>query len=333
MLCSMGANARVVRLTSIGGAWVSMTRYYRKVIRIRAEDSPNVRLALAQKERGEEITGEVLVPGVLTWDEYQKRRLLWNTMQQAVSLDAEFYKGGEVWLFTQEVLQHSVELALKIRGNRIALSMGIDAAEGGDSTVWTVTDLKGIIHQLSIKTRDTSDIPSITLGLMREYKLSPNQVLFDRGGGGKQHADQLRSRGYDVRTVGFGEAASDPHRDRKRSTVKPQVKERVTRSESQYAYKNRRAEMYGITADLFNSEQGFAVSHKYTETLRQLKAIPKLYDSEGRMFLPPKNNPNKKSNEVTLNSILGRSPDEADSLVLAVFGMLRKPPRIRVGAV
>jgi hypothetical protein len=312
---------------------VTKQRYYRKIIRIRAEDSPNVQLALQEIDRGERPSNKILISGVLSWAEYQKRRKLWNPIQQTVSLDGEFYKGGEVWLFPQEALRRSPGIAKSLSNkSRRALSMGVDAAEGGDYTVWTVVNMDGIIYQLSIKTEDTADVPGRTIALMKEYRLVADQVFFDRGGGGKQHADQLRRKGYDVRTVGFGETASDPHKDRKRSSVKPQVTERVTRNESYYAYKNRRAEMYGLTSDLFIREQGFGVSYKYSETLRQLKALPKLYDGEGRLYLPPKGKPHPGYTGATIKSILGRSPDEADSLVLAVYGMIRRPPRISVGS-
>jgi hypothetical protein len=49
-------------------------RYYRKIIRIRAEDSPNVRRAMEYVKVGRKPLGEIVVPGVLTYDDYKKRR-------------------------------------------------------------------------------------------------------------------------------------------------------------------------------------------------------------------------------------------------------------------
>lgn len=309
-------------------------RYYRKVIHIRAVDSPNVRFALAQIERGEEPTGEVLVPGVLSWDEYQKRRRTLDSIEQSVILDAEFYKGPELFLFPDDVLWQARQAAEFLIGrSRQALSMGVDSAEGGDSTSWTITDMLGMIHQYSAKTKDTSVIVDLTIEFIKEYRLNPEMVLFDRGGGGLEHAHQLRRRGYDVRTVGFGESATDPHKDRKTSTIKAPVKDRVDRSESKYAYKNRRTEMYARTAELFNRPEGFAVDAKYKDVIKQLKVIPKDYDQEGRLKLPPKDKPHPNYTGVTMKGLLGRSPDEADSLVLAVFGMMCKLPKVMVGAI
>jgi hypothetical protein len=41
------------------------------------------------------------------------------------------------------------------------------------------------------------------------------------------------------------------------------------------------------------------------------------YDGEGVIWLPPKNKPDPTSNKESLVDIIGHSPDEADSLVLA----------------
>lgn len=293
-----------------------------------------MRLALAQIARGEEPTGEVVVPGVLSWDEYQKRSKLWSEFEKTVSLNAEFYKGKGVWLFPQDVLKRSLELARTLKQNRIprrARALGVDAAEGGDDSVWTIIDTFGLIFQLALKTKDTNNIPGLTLGLIKEYRLNPENVVFDRGGGGKQHVDRLRAMGYDVRSIGFGESATEPHQERKTSSIRPPTAARVDRAESRYVYKNRRAEMYGLTSELFVSEQGFAVPMEFSETLRQLKPLPKQYDGEGRLYLPPKDKPSEGYTGVTIKQLLGRSPDHADSLVLAVFGMLRKPQKVMVG--
>jgi hypothetical protein len=81
---------------------------------------------------------------------------------------------------------------------------------------------------------------------------------------------------------------------------------------------------------------GFAIPEHLLELRHQLAVIPKLYDEEGKLYLPPKDrkfgdqpNLNKK----TLVELMGRSPDEADSLVLAVHGMLHEPRPMMAGAV
>jgi hypothetical protein len=66
---------------------------------------------------------------------------------------------------------------------------------------------------------------------------------------------------------------------------------------------------------------GFGLPIEYDELSRQLGGIPLMYDGEGRMKLPPKSR-QKNSNVMSLDEILGCSPDEADAVVLAVHGML-----------
>ncbi len=294
-------------------------RYYRKVIRIRGEDSPNVRYALAQQRAGMEPDDTVIVPGVLTWGDYKKRRSTWDEIQQCVCLDAKFYEGKDVKLFPREVLDRAKLLGEGLYNvRRKGKAIGIDPAEGGDKTTWSVIDELGLIELVSKHTPNTAHIQEETLSLMRQYNIPPEYVVFDRGGGGKQHADYMREAGYGVRTVAFGETiVQEP----KHGQV--QVEEKVENREERYTFKNRRAQMYGelsILMDSFNTE-GFAIPPQEKELLRQLSLIPKTYDGEGRLYLLPKSKKNPESTERTLIDIIGNSPDEADSLVLAVFGL------------
>lgn len=305
--------------------------FYRKVIRIKAEDSPNVRLGLKQRARGEKPTNEVLVPGVLTFKEYEKRRATWDNVRQCVGLDASFYKGAEILLFPPEWLNHAERLASslqgKVRNGRRAI--GHDSGEGQAQSVWVVADDLGILDLFSIKTPDTTFIPRKTIEMMKQWRVKPEDVYLDRGGGGKQHADTLRGQGYNVNTVAFGESASPRPRVFHRVGQVQYVNQIETRS----TYKNRRAEMYGMLSERLDPgsedqpKPGFAIPSKYTELRRQLAPVPKWLDGEGRLFLPPKqkrpdvDNPTGK----TMIDLVGCSPDESDALVLAVYGLSQRP--------
>jgi hypothetical protein len=319
---------------------------FRKVIRIRAEDSPNVRLAMAQQRRGLVPTGETVVPGVLSWHDYQKKRATWDPTRQMIGLDAEFPENQQTLLFPFAWLDRAMRKAKELEGaKRDALAMGVDSAEGGDMTSWAVTDAKGLIELISMKTPDTSVIVGQTIALIAKHRLDPGKVMFDRGGGGKQHADLLRAKGYDVRTVAFGESlAPDP----KRRGLIEQVGVRLEQREERYAYKNRRAEMYGMLSNLLDPgpagspNEGFGLpcdAPPYDELRRQLSLIPRQYDQEGRMVMLPKNKPTVKRDALdpadggTLVGLIGHSPDEADALVLAVHGMTAKSRRPVAGAV
>ena len=298
---------------------------FRKVIRIRAEDSPNVRRADVQKSRGKKPTGEIVVPGVLDYFEYVKRRALWDGVRQCIGLDGEFYEGAETLLYPPDWLNRAEAIAGKLPSKRRAETIGVDSAEGGDNTAWAMVDSKGLIKLISIKTPDTSIITGRTLALMEEYNVLPEDVLFDAGGGGKEHADRLRSQGYNVQTIAFGGSPTLP----RRRGMRP-MEQRKGEDETKQAYKNRRAEMYGVLRNLLDptSDEGFGLPTEYTELRQQMSVMPLDYDDRGRMQLPPKGSHskaiNKSTTKPTLTELIGHSPDEADALVLAAFGLTHK---------
>tara|TARA_R110002020_G_scaffold376130_3_gene587286 strand:+ start:10445 stop:12025 length:1581 start_codon:yes stop_codon:yes gene_type:complete len=311
--------------------------YHQKVIYITAEDSPNVKLARKEIKLGKKPSNRILVPGVKDWVTYQKHLKLWDIKLQTIGLKAQFYEGAEVKLFPQEWLKLAEEEAEKGKrnSNSIGVSMGIDVAEGGDSTVWTVVDYDGILEQVSMKTPDTSKIQDFSIALGIKWKVPADMWWFDRGGGGKQHADSLKRKGYNVKTVGFGEVATDPHKNRK-STVG--FARKNERDDVRYTFKNRRAEMFGLIRyeflDPIAQHYPFAIPAQYTKLTYQLSKFPLDYE-EGKLILPPKNvlSDKAKSRGVkkTLVQLIGYSPDEADSFALACYGLIRKRSQKTLG--
>ncbi len=303
-------------------------RYLRKVIRISAHDSPNVR-ARAR-----------VLPGVLSWEEFQHRMLTWDERRRTVGLEGQFYEGAEVLMYPATWLTHSEQLADR-RGTARSKDggpwMGCDPAEGGDRSSWCVGDRDGLLDLVSVLTPDTNEVPLMTLRLMNQWGVLDHNVCFDRGGGGKQHADRLRASGHMVRTVAFGESVIPPLN--RRGGIKV-LEERVEEREERTIYKNRRAEMYGALMELMDPARGgYALPSRLINmllpgrlTLReQLALMPKLYDAEGRLFMLPKNKPRTDLSEDgaitgqdTLSGLIGHSPDEADALVVMVHCMTTK---------
>jgi hypothetical protein len=349
---------------------------------------------MLQRRKGLPVTDEILLPGVLTWEEYQHRRATWDAVRQCIGLDAEFWLGAELLLFPPDWLTASEQWANELIASgvqRIAKAIGIDPAEGGDKTSMCAIDELGIIELVSRKTPNTDDVPREAVAFMRKHGVSAENVCFDRGGGGKQHADRLRASGFSVRTVGFGEA---PMLDLRRGGKHPfdQRKEFV---DERLAYATRRVEMYWETSALVDitrttvtgggtpvtspqadrnagsalfkrstsalgakynpsnclqqvlSGQGrisFAIPSSFTSVrcekhgtgcLRaQLAVMPKQY-KEGKCVMPPKDRPShlKRTSQAerTLVEMIGHSPDESDSLVLAVHAFLHKPIRTTAG--
>lgn len=202
----------------------------------------------------------------------------------------------------------------------------------------SAVDEWGLIEQVSRKTPDTNVVVGEVIAFANKHSCPFERVTFDRGGGGKEHADRMRAMGYNVKTVAFGES---PTLDMRRG--KNRLADRQDNREDRYAFLNRRAEMYWDLSGLLdpareqaiNGDRGshaFGIPVEYAELRRQLSVLPKLYDGEGRIYLPPKNKKSETQKVKTLTEMLGCSPDEADSLVLAVHAMLKVHKRSTAGA-
>lgn len=315
---------------------------FRRIHRWSAECSPNVRLARVQQAAGKVPTGETLVPGVLTWAEYQERRATWDKIRQTVGLDAQFYVGAEVLLFPPSWLARCRQLAdngwrranglAAIPDKRTALGVGVDPAEGGDQTALAAVDEWGLVELTSERTPDTSVVVGKVIAFAQKHQC--RKVCFDRGGGGKEHADRIRAMnlGLEITTVGFGET---PRLDLKRGLH--QLTERKDVLEEKYSYKTLATQMFHelsqrmeLNEDGANLTPGFAIPSgaRYDELCRQLSVYQKLTDEVGRYLLPPKHKRDAKDQRKTLTDMLGRSPDEADAVVLAWHVMTHKPTRV-----
>lgn len=304
--------------------------YYRKIIKIMVTDSPNVKQAEAEIAKGMEPSGHMVVPGVKTYREYQENLIKWDDHQKTVSLWADWYEGAEVRMFPDEWIQAAYQRYAKLKGHkRVAKSIGVDSAMGGDKTAWYVFDEFGPIHKEAMKTPDTNIIPSHTLMLARRFGVPYENIMFDLGGGGKQHADRLRAGGFHVRGVYFGASVAPE----KKRGITPLDKRKLEDEERQ-VYKNRRAEMFGLFREGLDPEQGtIALDPGDEELANQLRVFPLLYDEEGRLYLPPKNKPNQTSTVQSLVEMIGHSPDEADAAVMAWYAQQKKPTKRTAGAI
>lgn len=311
---------------------MTIQRYYRKIIKIKAEASPNVRYALWEISQGMRPSGTIVVPGVLQYAEYLHRRRMWDKVRQSIGLDAEFWEGVDALLFPPDWLNRAEhvnrEHRTKLR-KREAKAIGIDPGQGVAESVMVAVDEYGILELVAKRTPDTSVIRNDLMAFARKWSVSFSNCLFDLGGGGQQIMDAMREDGYPVRGVGFGEAVT-PELKRGIATLD----QRVDAKDERYAYLNRRAQMYGELRNLLDpglNEEGFGIPAEYTELRRQLAPLPLMYDKEGRMYLPPKSKRPGQTG-VSIEDILGCSPDHADALVLAVHALLHKSRRNVAGA-
>jgi hypothetical protein len=336
-------------------------KYFRRIIKITAWDSPNVRFGLAEEEAGKVPTNRILIPGVLSYADFLQRQATWTVIQICRGLKAEFWEGKESKLFPLDWLDRAAQLAVALRNQvsrkeliRCARVMGVDTGEGSANTVWTVGDEYGVLLQESRPTPDTSIIEDKTIDIGEAFHVPAEKWIFDQGGGGKQIVDNLRRRKYMAQSVPFGSSVTEDEREKKK--LRRSMRRKIDLKEFQYAYFNRRSQMYGQASILLDPSggspnfapdvavqlapnvsagrfKGYAIPAEYKELRRQLGLIPRKDDGEGRLKLPPKSKKTTNSNEVTLEQILGCSPDEADSFVLMVHGLLHEIKRIVVGGV
>jgi hypothetical protein len=330
--------------------------YHQRVIHISADDSPNIQLAKIQIEQGRKPTGEMVVPGVKGWDDYQKNLATWDEEQICVGLEGRFYEGDTIKMYPPGWLVGSGELAAtldKVMPNRVPTHLAVDSAEGGDNTTFAAGDKLGMVLLRIKKTPDTSYVVDETIDLIDLYGIDEDNVMFDRGGGGQEHVDRLRRLGYNVRSVAFGEAATSADRFKRFKSKQ----DRIEAEENRTVYFNRRAEMYGLLRKHLNPVNEDPTNHissggltrldntsimRYAipaslldkptgqgrKTLRdQLDGIPLKRDSEGRLKLPPKKKRTATSTEESLEDIIGHSPDEADAIVMLNYVTFYKPSR------
>lgn len=308
--------------------------YYRKVLKIKATDSPNVKYALAERAKGLPISNRVLIKGVLTWEEYCKRRATWDRIRQTIGLDAEFYEGAEVLLYPPDWLDRAGQIADSLQGTyRVAKAAGCDPGEASAETAFVAVDEFGIIELQSQIIPDSMVIADKYVQFLQRHKIPESRATIDRGGGGFQLASAMRRMGYDIRTVAFGEAISLPP---KVGSYLP--RHRKLLAEQKYAYTNRRAQMYGdlhVLLDPSLNPDGYGIPKELLELRRQMAPIPKIYDAEERLILPPKHRkPGVEHSTIKpLEEIIGCSPDQLDAFVLAVHALLYDDPRPVAGPI
>ena len=287
----------------------------RKVIHIDGLDSPNVKLGMMLAARGHKGPWPLMIPGLLSYPEFLRRSAEWDEVKKRTRLHGLFYEGEQTLLYPMAWLDRSEaayrQLTAK-KTKRIPKAIGLDVAMGGrDLTVWAIIDEFGLIELVVKDTPNTMEIPGITIKMMRDYKIPPCCVALDMGGGGKQIFDRLAELGHNVMGVHFGSSAGSDCDD---------PADKLTASQS---YVNKRAEMYGMLRQQLDpnlTSREFTLPPEHFELRQELAVLPLQYDSEGRMYLPPKDKSStSRGSTKSLREILGRSPDRADALVLALW--------------
>lgn len=170
--------------------------------------------------------------------------------------------------------------------------MGIDwAAQGNDLCVATILDRQssqhfGLTEQIKWDEPNTTISTGKIIGLIADWK--PDVIIIDIGGGGYNvYCDLIAAKIANV--YAFDGAANDG--------IGPRSL-------------NKRADGYWNLKDWF--EAGFlCIDERFRETLKQLEKIKQKFRTDGLR---------QAEEKVKMKSELGFSPDEADSIMMAVYG-------------
>lgn len=163
--------------------------------------------------------------------------------------------------------------------------LGIDCAgSGGDNNEFVVVDDVSILEKVTIQIADTYQLYNIANDLIKKYDI--RRVNIDcTGGFGNGIADMINHKNnIAVNRINF---AQKPNND---------------------IYLNARAEMYFNLVDKI--KEGFYIDD--LEIKEELQFTTYNINGTGKTLLCPKN---------TIKEMIGRSPDSADALALALYDM------------
>ena len=195
----------------------------------------------------------------------------------------------EARVISPDKIRAAKERFVNNRNVPIRRCVGVDVAAGGrDKTVMYALENGAILGKLVIDKSDTMETVGIVTLFAKQHKDIKN-IAVDEIGVGKGVADRLKELGYNVIYVDSRESSSDPK------------------------FKNRRSEVWGYGSEQFdNGSISFygIVDDDLTEQLAwpQWKKI----DSNSVMQVEPKED---------IIERYGRSPDNADAYLYALWGM------------
>jgi len=172
--------------------------------------------------------------------------------------------------------------------------MGLDVARyGGDSCVALLV-VDGVVSAVHTWAKaDLMRTAGIAKSLAISWKVPPECVHVDVTGLGAGAVDKLAEIGFVVDDVDFGSGT---------------VGEWDHLAGSRHKAKNRRTELYWSARRLLEEGQ-LSIPETYREVWTDLVAIPYRYDAKGVLEIIPKEK---------IKAKLGRSPDYADALVMAL---------------
>jgi phage terminase large subunit len=198
-------------------------------------------------------------------------------------VQGKFADAGEGVLFPLELLEAATSRELTLPDDaKVVIGVDVARSIAGDENCVAVAR-GGKLERLSLW-RSPDTMATVTRVLHEVARSNPKRIRVDVGCAGGGVIDRLRQMGYRVEEVPFGGGASDPTR-----------------------FLNKRAEMFFALRTAM--EQGKVALPDDDELIADLSAITYEFDQRGRIKLESKDDVRKR---------LGRSPDRADAVALAL---------------
>lgn len=238
------------------------------------------------------LQGKDVIPGAVAHDWPAKMAKLWG-------VDSALYKSRVLGLFpdSDDCTLISVKMIMQALSINDPIQdgkhMGVDIARfGDDSCVASILDNGKLTHVIEWSQVDTMGSVGRIIALFKEHDIEPENVHIDVCGVGGGVVDRLYEQNYAVDPVN---AAEKPQEDWIEFT-------------SGTEFLNRKAELWWAISMLIKNGH-ILIPEEFKTTWRELKDMRYEFDSRGKI---------KMESKADLKKRTGRSPDYADSLVLAI---------------
>lgn len=224
-------------------------------------------------------------PSLVTGKWIEQKKKLWgekSPLYQARVL-GNFPEDAEGLLIPKTALEKSHhKVSEKTEG---ILRLGVDVARSGeDESVFVLRDNLGVRQIISRQGLNTMEVTGIVVSLIKEHKLSCENVFVDDTGIGAGVTDRLHEQGFPITPVILGSSSRD----------------------STYFYNSRAEVFWKLRESILNKKQQFCIGED-KQLLKDLLEINYTFSSSGAIKIEKKE---------YIKGRLGGSPDRADALAL-----------------
>lgn len=250
-----------------------------------------------------------IVPGLVSWKWVQEKTETWGVDNPLyrIMLNAEFVDEIELYLFTEEMLEHAFSDDDKLF-NFEDIQIGLDIAEkGGDSSVWSVRAGKRIYMYKEEKGLNTMQVVDVTVELLRRLENFSKSitVAVDVIGIGSGVGSRLQELGVQVIPVNVAE---------KPTTIMPGYD-----ADNVFEFfrpANIKAQLAWYLHNLLEKKPLVSFLPKISKNFNK----DKLKEEFRFKFIVLDNGTVRCEKKIDVRKRIGRSPDHYDAVALSFFG-------------